>query len=406
MLLTRHFRVVELENKKVNIGGVIIKSKNNPRSAASKLLTSIAHEKGLMKNKKIKLGKVKFSIQEYTQGSKKKIYGPYIGYFHKYTKNELKTSYSAEGKIKFTMKPIVKLLKKNIKGGNIIVQKGKGDLLSNKNNYSSKTSNFESLESLKKSIGDHISSQFDRYIEYESHQPLMNILLHILNKDVNDDKFKYKLFILHKIFNFKFDKKKIKQAKKKLVEEEYPIIKTKTNTNTIIPLISVLNKKKDEPNSTFYDNLGIGIVIYVKNENNHKKYNFSSYYKKTSGNFKVLFFRNNTNLFEILKFFHSSKITEKSENQASVIKSHTEKCLSTGSIRLRANNGTWCISENKNYIRKFEAKKYIHQDTDLELGDFVIEKEGSIYNWTKFNQYFKEVSNHLDKIYSTINNST
>lgn len=386
MLLTRHFRVVELENKKVNIGGVVIRSKNNPRSAASKLLTSIAHEKGLMKNKKIKLGKVKFSIQEYTQGSKKKIYGPYIGYFHKYTKNELKTSYSAEGKIKFTMKPIVKLLKKNIKGGNIIVQKGKGGLLSSNNN-SSKISNFESLESLKKSIDNKIINDFDTYIESEKDQPLMNILLHILNKGDNDDKFKYKLFILHKIFNFKFDiEEQIKQAKKKLVDEEYPII------NNIV--LNSINKARYRPNSTFYNQLGIGIVIYVKNENNHKKYNFSSYYKNTSCNFKVLFFRNNTNLFEILKFFHSSKTTEKSENQASVIKSHTGKCLKTGSIRLRANNGTWCINENRNYIRKFTSIRY--QGNDLKLGNFVIEKGGNIYNWTAFNQYFEELSNHLN----------
>lgn len=394
MLLTRHFRVVELENKKVNIGGVVIRSKNNPRSAASKLLTSIAHEKGLMKNKKIKLGKVKFSIQEYTQGSKKKIYGPYIGYFHKYTKNELKTSYSAEGKIKFTMKPIVKLLKKNIKGGNIIVQKGKGGLLSS-NNYSSETSNFESLESLKKSIDDPIINDFDVYIENESDQPLMNILLHILNKGVKDDKFKYKLFILHKIFNFN-NEENIKQAKKILVDTEYPII------NNIVSN-TINNKERYGSTSTFYDQLGIGIVIYIKEENNHKKYNFSSYYKKTSGNFKVLFFRNDTNLFETLKFFHSSKI---SENQASVIKSHTGKCLSNGSIRLRANNDTWCINENKNYIRKFTSNRYKHEDTDLKLGHFVIEKGGIIYNWTKFNKYFKELSEKLDDTYNTNSNSS
>ena len=43
MLLTRHFRVVKLENKKVKIGGVVIKHKANPQKAACKLLTSIAH---------------------------------------------------------------------------------------------------------------------------------------------------------------------------------------------------------------------------------------------------------------------------------------------------------------------------------------------------------------------------
>ena len=47
----RHFRVVQLDGKKVELGGVSI-TQNSPGSAARKLLTSIAHEKGLKKNKK------------------------------------------------------------------------------------------------------------------------------------------------------------------------------------------------------------------------------------------------------------------------------------------------------------------------------------------------------------------
>ena len=48
--------------------------------------------------------KVKFCIQEYTQG--------YVGHFHKYTAAELKKAATAKGKVKFTMKPVVKLAKK------------------------------------------------------------------------------------------------------------------------------------------------------------------------------------------------------------------------------------------------------------------------------------------------------
>ena len=107
----RHFRVVELEGKKVNIGGVSITDKGSPSDAAKKLLTSIAHEKGLKKIKKLDLGKVNFSIQEYTRGSKGKIYGPYTGHFHKYTAEELKKAKTADGKQGFTMKPVVKLNK-------------------------------------------------------------------------------------------------------------------------------------------------------------------------------------------------------------------------------------------------------------------------------------------------------
>tara|TARA_B110000483_G_C18194200_1_gene542265 strand:+ start:2429 stop:3061 length:633 start_codon:yes stop_codon:yes gene_type:complete len=109
----RHFRVVSLENKNVSLGGVSISSVASPSDAARKLLKSIAHEKGLEKMKKLNMGKVKFSIQEYTQGSKKKTYGPYVGHYRKYSAEEMKKATTAKGKVKFTMKPVVKLNKSN-----------------------------------------------------------------------------------------------------------------------------------------------------------------------------------------------------------------------------------------------------------------------------------------------------
>ena len=120
----RHFRVVQLEGKKVEFGGVSITSKASPGSAAKKLLTSIAHHKGLKKNKKASMPKVKYCIQEYTQGSSKKVYGPYVGHYHKYTAAELKKAETAGGKVKFTMKPVVKLAKgkNNMKGGGVLGQ--------------------------------------------------------------------------------------------------------------------------------------------------------------------------------------------------------------------------------------------------------------------------------------------
>jgi hypothetical protein len=115
----RHFRVCKLEGKNIELGGVSISSKASPGSAARKLLTSIAHHKGLTKNKKASMPKVKYCIQEYTQGSSKKIYGPYVGHYHKYTAAELKKAETAGGKVKFTMKPVVKLAKGNMKGGSV-----------------------------------------------------------------------------------------------------------------------------------------------------------------------------------------------------------------------------------------------------------------------------------------------
>ena len=131
----KHYRVVELDGKPVKIGGVSIKSKASPGSAARKLLTSIAHEKGLHKMNKLKMKKVKFSIQEYTQGSKHKVYGPYVGYFHEYTKEELKKSKTAKGKQSFKMKPIVKLAVHNKhKGGENLRFSDRNNLVKNSEN--------------------------------------------------------------------------------------------------------------------------------------------------------------------------------------------------------------------------------------------------------------------------------
>jgi hypothetical protein len=108
----RHFRVIELEGKPVSFGEGKITLKSSPADAARKLLSSIAHKKGLDGMKKLNIGKIKFKIQEFTQGSKKKVYGPYVGYFHKYTVEELKkTIFKDEKRVVPKMKPIVKLNK-------------------------------------------------------------------------------------------------------------------------------------------------------------------------------------------------------------------------------------------------------------------------------------------------------
>jgi len=148
----RHFRVVSLENKNVSLGGVSISSVASPSDAARKLLKSIAHEKGLEKMKKLNMGKVKFSIQEYTQGSKKKVYGPYIGYYRKYTAEEMKKATTAKGKVKFTMKPVVKLNKSNkvvTKKVNKSNNNKSNNNTSNNNSNSNSNNNSNKLKNMK-----------------------------------------------------------------------------------------------------------------------------------------------------------------------------------------------------------------------------------------------------------------
>jgi hypothetical protein len=106
----RHFRVIKLNGKEVKFGNVSIKETQTPLNAARKLLLSVAKHQNLTKSKKLGL-KAVYLIQETTRGSAHKIFGPYQGKYVKYTAEEAKTAMTADGKVKFTMKPVVKLVK-------------------------------------------------------------------------------------------------------------------------------------------------------------------------------------------------------------------------------------------------------------------------------------------------------
>ena len=85
---------------------------SSPSSAAMKAVSKLCADN---KNRK-----VKFSIRETTQGSKKKTYGPYIGYMQKLDK-----PIELEGRV-IRYKPVAKLDKKSSKmKGGVIIGKGK-----------------------------------------------------------------------------------------------------------------------------------------------------------------------------------------------------------------------------------------------------------------------------------------
>lgn len=107
----RHFRVVRLNGKDVNIGDVTVKMHQNPVAAARKLLRSICKFEGLKKLNKLKCHAV-FYIYESGRGSRNKIYGPYKGSYVKLDGKDKKVS--KDGKvITYTMKANVKKLKGN-----------------------------------------------------------------------------------------------------------------------------------------------------------------------------------------------------------------------------------------------------------------------------------------------------
>ena len=126
----RHFKLVKLNGKDAHfVATADIALKASPGSAAKKILKSIAHEKKLFGNDKLKLGSVTFVIYETTRGSKNKTYGPYVGKYQKYTPAELKLAKEKDAArlkknpksviIERHMKPVVVLNKSNkmMKGG-------------------------------------------------------------------------------------------------------------------------------------------------------------------------------------------------------------------------------------------------------------------------------------------------
>ncbi len=115
----RHFRLVEVDGRKLNhgIGYIEIKGKQTPLNAAKKLLRSYCRSKGMKGRSKLGVN-IKFHIQEVSRGSKHKVFGPYSGRYREYTPEEKKKAMAAGQK--FTMKAVVKLLKsghKKMDGG-------------------------------------------------------------------------------------------------------------------------------------------------------------------------------------------------------------------------------------------------------------------------------------------------
>ena len=94
----RYFTVVELNGRKIENGGrykisnlytrgskkgKMRKNKPTPGDAASKALSKFCRD---MKSKNKSQCRVTFSLKEVTQGSSKKVYGPYFGYYKKLKK--------------------------------------------------------------------------------------------------------------------------------------------------------------------------------------------------------------------------------------------------------------------------------------------------------------------------------
>ena len=87
----RYFKIISVNNKKRKDEGRY-KTKGSPGDAAKKAFTQLS--------KKYKTNKLIFSIKETTQGSNKKIYGPYLG-------KKIKLKKPLEVKYKGKNKPVI-----------------------------------------------------------------------------------------------------------------------------------------------------------------------------------------------------------------------------------------------------------------------------------------------------------
>ncbi len=105
----RHFKLIEADKKEVNLGYVKVNPSSSPLSAAKKLFKSLSHHKNMSGKDKLKFSST-FTIQETTQDSKRKIYGPYKASWKKIS-NKDKDNASRAG-IQFNMRSVVKLLSK------------------------------------------------------------------------------------------------------------------------------------------------------------------------------------------------------------------------------------------------------------------------------------------------------
>lgn len=103
----RHFKLIEADKKELNVGYVKISANASPLSAAKKLFKSLCHHRKLNGDDKLKCHST-FTIQETTQDSRKKIYGPYKGHWKKLTAKEREEAGRAG--IQFTMRSVVKLV--------------------------------------------------------------------------------------------------------------------------------------------------------------------------------------------------------------------------------------------------------------------------------------------------------
>ena len=143
----RHFKLIEADKKEMNVGYVRLNKSGTPLSAAKKLFKSLCHAKNLNGDDKLKLRST-FTIQETTNLSKKKIFGPYVGYYKKLTEREKKEASRAG--VQFEMRSVVKLVNseknsKRSKNGGKKKKEIEDDLISN---YDSEDEEYEKRKNM------------------------------------------------------------------------------------------------------------------------------------------------------------------------------------------------------------------------------------------------------------------
>jgi hypothetical protein len=205
----RHFTVVMGDEE----SGLYVSS--SPSSAAKKAVTKLCTSN--------KGKKVEFHIREITQGSKKKTYGPYIGYIEK-----LKEPIELKGRV-IRYKPVAKLIRKTgtKKGGAGTTNSDENKQVyqfNNLNNFSSNNANvlLKTLEKRKKN-----AEQKKKNANYASEKANKLKLAAIASRKEANEKQK-KANELELIMKEAFKKSEESKSRFKSLREKYPSI---TNEN-------------------------------------------------------------------------------------------------------------------------------------------------------------------------------
>ena len=292
----RYFKIISVNNKKVKDEGRY-KTKRSPGDAAKKAFTQLS--------KKYKKNKLIFSIKETTQGSNKKIRGPYLG-------QKVKLKKPLEVKYKGKNKPVI--IKYETKIHLVKSHKQKGGQVSSKE-----------------------LSDFNKELE-SIHKSIHGIPGIILEKGIKGYLGNSGILGRHKFISEKFNKMGLNDTKRQIVAKE---VSSKELQN-------ILKAERDKADKILNEN--------NSNENNNNSSNLSNKKFTNDGSDLQKMFKNNNNNNNSSNL-SNKKFTKDGSDLQKMFKNNNKN------ISPRKSNVGQGIVENVKNIRSKNLKKFLPRNT-------------------------------------------